>query len=409
MRIHAMLSLAVVLLAGQALETAAGQGLTLTVNDATFQPETNGGTGLLSFGVSMAAVQDPTNADPEEIPTGTQVTLIWSTGDVSARGGASCGAGVDYLAQSQVGLTVSAAQPNGQINVPICGDTRDEANETFNVILSVSSGSATLARNTATGTIVDDDPAPTISVGAAQQVEGNSGTTTLAVPVVLSTPSERPVTANFQTEVTGLTATQASNCTGGADLQLASGQVSIAEGVDRGVANVSICGDVVAEPNQTFRVRLTGATNASLATASSAIGTILNDDATFSVNDVTVTEPVSGTKTVRFTVSLSSTSSNEVRVSYRTTDGTARSTGSGSGPWNCSMIDFFPVSGTLPIPANATSGFVDVSVCGGDARGEPNQVFYLDLSAPVGTTIADARGVATIKDAFPSAPKLRLP
>ena len=73
------------------------------------------------------------------------------------------------------------------------------------------------------------------------------------------------------------------------------------------------------------------------------------------------------------------------------------------------MIDFFPVSGTLPIPANATSGFVDVSVCGGDARGEPNQVFYLDLSAPVGTTIADARGVATIKDAFPSAPKLRLP
>jgi hypothetical protein len=406
MRVHSFLSLTAVLLACQVLQTAAAQGLTVTVDDATFQPETNGGTGLLAFNATMQAVQDTTNADPEQIPGNAQVTLIWSTGDQTARGGASCGPDVDYLAQSQVGLTLTASQPTGRINVPICGDTRDEPNETFTVVLSISYGSAALTRNIATGTIVDDDPAPTISVGAARRVEGNSGAATMALPVLLSTASGRQVTANFQTEVTGLSAVQAANCSTNVDLQQGSGQVSIPAGLDRGTINVSICGDTAAEPDQTFRIRLSGATNASLATNPTAIGTILNDDATFSVNDVTVTEPLSGTKTVRVTVQLSSTSSSEVRVNYRTTDGTARSTGPGSGPWNCSIIDYFPASGTLPIPAGATSGHADVRICGGDARGEPNQSFYLDLSSPVGTTISDARGVVTIRDAIP---KLSLP
>lgn len=174
-----------------------------------------------------------------------------------------------------------------------------------------------------------------------------------------------------------------------------------------GQINVAICGDTAAEPDQTFRLRLTGASNAGLGTNSTAIGTILNDDATFSVDDMAVTEPVSGSRTASLTVRLSSASTNEVRVNYRTADGTALSTGPGTGPWNCSTIDYFPASGTLSIPAGSTSGVVNVSICGGDARGEPNQTFYLDLSSPVGTTILDARGAATIRDAFP--PQLRLP
>lgn len=382
----------------QALHTAAGQALPLKVSDATFQPETNGGVGLLSFTATLEGVV-PVGGDDEVIPAGTAVTLIWSTGDQTARGGAnSCGPGVDYLAQSQVALTLTAAQPIGQINVPICGDTRDEPNETFTVVLSLAGGSAALERSVVTGTIVDDDPMPTISIGAAQRVEGNAGTAMMTFPVSLSTASGQQVTGNFQTEVSGLTATQGANCTGGVDLQSTSGQVSIAEGLTSGQINVPICGDLVPEANQTFRARLIGATNANLPSNPSGIGTILNDDATFSVGDVTITEPTTGTRSVRFTVSLSSASPHNVGVSYRTVDGTARAIGPGTGPWTCPLIDYLSRTGSLAIAAGATSGFVDVTICGGDSTSEGSETFHLDLSNPTGTTIADARGTATIKN-----------
>ena len=408
MRHSILQSILLAFLVLQAVQPAAGQGLSISVADATFQPETNGGVGLLSFPARLDAIQDPNVEGEEGIPAGTQVTLIWSTGDGTAQGGVnSCGPGVDYLSQSQVALTLSTAFPTGQINVPICGDTRDEANETFTVSLSVSAGPGTLTRNVVTGTIVDDDPPPTITVSAAQLIEGNAGTTMMAVPVRLSSASGLPVTANFQTEVNGLTATQAANCTGGADLQSTTGQVTIAAGLDAGQINVPICGDLTPEAHQTFRVRLTSATNATLGTSPSGIGTILNDDATFSVSDPTVTEPTIGTRTVRFTISLSSTSPHPVEVSYRTTDGTARATGAGTGPWTCPLIDYMSRTGVLSIPANIPSGSVDVTICGGDSTGEGNETFHLDLSNPVGTTIADPRGTATIRNAAPL--QIRMP
>lgn len=400
MRLINPLSIVVALLVLQAIQPATAQGLPVSVADATFQPETNGGVGLLTFTARLDAIQDPTTEAVDEIPAGTQVTLIWSTGDQTARGGTnSCGPGVDYLTQSQVALTLSAAFPTGQINVPICGDTRDEGNETFTVVLSVSAGPGTLTRNVVTGTIVDDDSPPIITVGAAQLTEGNAGTTMMALPVLLSSASGLPITANFQTEVTNLTATQAANCAGGADLQSTTGQVSIAEGLDRGQINVPICGDLTPEAHQTFRARLTSATNATLGTNPAGIGTILNDDSTFSVSDPTVTEPTIGTRTVRFTISLSSASPHPVDVSYRTVDGTARATGPGTGPWTCPLIDYLSRTGTLRIPAGATSGSVDVTICGGDSSSEGTETFHLDLSNPVGTTIADARGTATIRNA----------
>ena len=384
-----------------------GQGLTVSVADATFQPETNGGVGLLSFPATLVGPPAQGDQPAPGIPAGTQVTLIWSTGDQTASGGTnSCGPGDDYLAQSQVGLTLSSFQPVGQINVPICGDSRDELNETFNVVLSVSAGSATLTRNVVTGTIVDDDPAPTISVGAAQQVEGNAGSAIMVLPVTLSTASGRQVSANFQTEVTGLTATQAANCTGGADLQTTSGQVGIAEGLTSGEIRVPICGDAVPEAHQTFRARLTGATNASLPSNPAGIGTILNDDATFSAPDAALTEPTVGTRAAKLAVNLSSASLHEVRVSYRVVDGTARSVGVGTGPWACPMIDYMAPTGVLIFPPKTVQRFVDITVCG-DSGNEGSEYFYLDLSNPIGTTIADPRATITIRNAsVPTLPRL---
>ncbi len=75
-----------------------GQGLTVSVADATFQPETNGGVGLLSFPATLVGPPAQGDQPAPGIPAGTQVTLIWSTGDQTASGGTnSCGPGDDYL------------------------------------------------------------------------------------------------------------------------------------------------------------------------------------------------------------------------------------------------------------------------------------------------------------------------
>ncbi len=101
--------------------------------------------------------------------------------------------------------------------------------------------------------------------------------------------------------------------------------------------------------------------------------------------DAAVTEPATGTKSVGFTVSLGSASSNRIEVDYRTMDETARSTGPGTGPWTCPVVDDL-------------SETVTTSICGGDSTSESNETFTLRLANPVGTTIADSSGVATIRN-----------
>ena len=78
------------------------------------------------------------------------------------------------------------------------------------------------------------------------------------------------------------------------------------------------------EPNETFVVNLSGATNATIAD-SQATGTITDNDPTptLSVNNVSVTEGNSGTTTMTFTVTLSNASSQNVTVNFATANGTA--------------------------------------------------------------------------------------
>ncbi len=63
-----------------------------------------------------------------------------------------------------------------RINVPTVNDTLYENNETFTVTLSNPTGAA-IGRGTATGTIVDNDPQPVVTINNSAVLEGNSGST----------------------------------------------------------------------------------------------------------------------------------------------------------------------------------------------------------------------------------------
>jgi Calx-beta domain len=115
-----------------------------------------------------------------------------------------------------------------------------------------------------------------------------------------------------------------------------------------------------------------------------------------SVGDVRVTEGSGGSAVARLRVTLSSASSDSVRVHYATADGSATH-----------PADYSAASGGLTFAAGDTSRSVRVEVVS-DRVDEPDADFYLKLSAPVNATIADGRGRATIVDDDRTSTSMRL-
>ena len=131
-----------------------------------------------------------------------------------------------------------------------------------------------------------------------------------------------------------------------------SGTLTFAAGTTTGTITVPVNGDTTVEPDETFFVNLSSPTNATIGDGQ-GLGTILNDDTTISIGNVSVTEGNSGTTNVNFTVTLSAAASVPVTVNYATADGTATA---GS--------DYMATSGTLTFAAGSTTGTISVPVTG---------------------------------------------
>lgn len=108
----------------------------------------------------------------------------------------------------------------------------------------------------------------------------------------------------------------------------------------------------------------------------------------FSIGDATVVEG-NGGSVATFTVSLSPVQPAGASVSYATADGTATA-----------GLDYVATSGTLGFGACQGSAAVTVPILG-DLVDEPDETFLLNLSSPVGGTIADGQGQGTITDDDP--------
>ncbi|MBV8546746.1 MAG: DUF11 domain-containing protein [Acidobacteria bacterium] len=226
----------------------------LTVDDSS-AVEGNDGTTPAVFNVHL----QPANA------------VVTATVDYQAFG-FTANAGSDFVA-TQGTLTFRAGETLKTFNVPIIGDTLAEADETFSVQLS-NPVNATIERGTAFATIVDDDhggpPIPSVSIDNVNVNEGNAGLSAATFTVRLSISSATVIRVRFQTQ--DITATA------GSDYLPASGELTFQPGATLTTFTVPIIGDVVFEENETFKVVITGADNATFS-ATPAICTIVNDDA----------------------------------------------------------------------------------------------------------------------------------
>jgi hypothetical protein len=153
--------------------------------------------------------------------------------------------------------------------VLINGDLLTEPDETFLVNLSAPVN-ATLTDNQATGTILNDDSDPALSIDDVEITEGNSGTKQLTFTVTLSKASSETVSVNF--------ATANGTAQSTSDYTAQSGTLTFAPGsaLTRTVS-IIINGDALDENDETLFVFLSSATNANISRAR-GIGTIINDD-----------------------------------------------------------------------------------------------------------------------------------
>ncbi len=111
---------------------------------------------------------------------------------------------------------------------------------------------------------------------------------------------------------------------------------------------------------------------------------------TISVDDVTVTEPSTGTLEGNFNVRLSAASSQPVSVSYTPVPNTASY-----------YSDFFMTGfDTITFQPGETSKNVQFFVFS-DAVSESTENFFLNLSNPTNATMADGQAICTINDSIP--------
>ena len=224
---------------------------TVSVGSAS-KAEGNSGTSNLAFTVSLSKAST------------TPVTVQYATSNGTAT------AGQDYVAASGT-VTFAAGETSKTVNVVINGDAAVESDETLTLTLSSPSG-ATIAAASATGTITNDDVAPTsptVSIGNASKAEGNSGTSNMSFTVTLSKAATAPVTVQY--------ATSNGTATAGQDYVAASGTITFAAGETSKTVNVVVNGDATSESDETFTVTLSNPSGITIATAV-ATGTITNDD-----------------------------------------------------------------------------------------------------------------------------------
>lgn len=330
----------------------------LSINDVA-QAEGNGGTTAFTFTVSRTTTDDAAS-----------VQVVSSDGTAAAPG--------DYTALGLTTVSFAIGEATRQVTINVLGDTTFESNETFLVTLSNPSAGYTIGDGSGQGTIQNDDPEPSLSIGDVAQLEGNAGTTTFSFAVTLSNPSSLDVGAAFQSADGSAAAP--------GDYTATSGSLSIPAGQLGTTVSVSVVGDVAMEGDETFTVTLSAPTNAGISDGE-GLGTITNDDGVrlFSIDDVSQAEGNVGTTAFTFTITRTTTD-DAASVTVTSADGSATA-----------PADYAAIAGqVVNFAIGEATRPVNVAV-GGETLYEGGETFQLQLSAPSsGYAIADGTGIGTI-------------
>jgi len=367
-------------LVGAILDTSTAQGLienddsppTVLVNSPSVIEGTGPGTTTMTFNLSL---DRPTQRDCD---FGYE-----SFADAAAQGG---GVDFDDVPNTQVNLT--GVNQTATVNVNIIRDALVEPNETFKLDVFGEPNDCDIFATNAVGTIVDDD---SVSTSATLSIASETSTETNSDFVQNFTVTRSNSDTAFSVSVSA----SANTATLGSDFNVPFAGTQVLNFAAGGALSqtipVTIVGDTIVEPTETFALTLSNVSNTfGVTTLGTAVGTgtILDDDvASVSVNDVNILEGNSGSSNISFTVT-------------RTAAITMQSVQANVSPASASPgLDY-----TVPTPNPQTLSFaigeltktIDIAIIG-DRVWEANETLSISLSATTdGLVISDDTGIGTI-------------
>ena len=246
-----------------------------------------------------------------EGPSGRDVVVRYRTRAGTAAAGGDYDD--DYESVSQE-LRIVAGDTSATVLVPTVPDRLDEDNESLELVLSDPQG-AVIVAGVASGVIIDDDPLPALSVSDTEASEGVGASAVFTLS--LSEASGRRVTVAYDTA--DGTAKKDDDYTA-----VSGGSLVIDAGEDQATVDVALVDDDDTERVETFRLEVSGVTNAS-SDDSVGVATVTDDDGLVQVlvDDPAPVYEGEGVSAV-FTVRLSRADATDaVTVMYSTADGTA--------------------------------------------------------------------------------------
>ena len=207
-------------------------------------------------------------------PAATTTRVDWITSDASAT------AGLDYVASNGTAVFLAGAT-SALVTIDLSDDSEFEGTESFVLNLQNPNG-LLIGDRQGIGTIIDDDTPPPVSLSItdASANEGklntkgrNSGTpqlTNLSFVVSLSAASSQTISVDYRTVDDTARVSDS-------DYRATNGTLTFQPGQTSQTINVTILGDNTVEPDESFRVLLSNATQAGISDAT-GMGWILNDD-----------------------------------------------------------------------------------------------------------------------------------
>ncbi|MFC9694449.1 Calx-beta domain-containing protein [Kribbella sp. NPDC056951] len=164
-------------------------------------------------------------------------------------------------------FTIPLGQVSTLVGVPVVGDTVDESDETFSLTVT-EIHNAEVVDGAGVGTILDDDEpvvVPAVSVNDATAAEGDPATFTVSLHQATTVPvSVHVATAN-------------GTATAGADYASTSADLVFQPGQRTLPFTVAGVEDTADEPDETYAVRLSAASGATIADGN-GVGTVTDDD-----------------------------------------------------------------------------------------------------------------------------------
>ncbi|MEF8756314.1 MAG: Calx-beta domain-containing protein [Accumulibacter sp.] len=284
----------------------------------------------------------------------------------------------------QIGdLTFAPGEMVKTVRVTLANDSTPEPAESFRLSLYGASANATIARNFATATIIDDDATPGTPVVSITDVVVDESSDLVQVALVLDKPSSGNVTVSYQV--------QAVTAAFGSDFIVFPAQtVAFAPGEMAKWIAVGIVDDSAPEPTELFDVAITAATGATIGTDYGHVLISRGDEVPVAMPVVNLSSvlAVEGDGYVDFVATLSAPSSNVVKVAYRTNVGTATSYSNG---------DFVEQTGSLTFTPGETAKTIRLIIAD-DPAVEVQENFSLQLHTAVNATLGNAIAGGTILD-----------